>query len=64
VGPLVAGAVVGLLYETFAYRALAYVGPLQETGITGGLSRKGDGRLTHRQRGGEGESSPAGEGAV
>lgn len=59
---------MGLLYESLAYRALAYVGPLQETGITGGLSRKGDGRLTKRGRGGVGggsarggDSSPAGE---
>jgi hypothetical protein len=30
VGPLLGGAVVGLLYEHLAYRALAYVGPAEE----------------------------------
>lgn len=29
VGPLVGGGVVGLLYESFAYRALAYAGALE-----------------------------------
>jgi glycerol uptake facilitator-like aquaporin len=43
-GPLVAGGVVGALYEMFAYRALSYVGPLQDVG-------------DHRRRAG---SSPAG----
>lgn len=30
VGPLAGGAVVGILYEMFAYKALSYVGPVED----------------------------------